>query len=158
MIPLFFDPINGKPMNARSEPVMPELFRSRHPGAPWLYNPWTGEPRDHRDIALDVAGRLITPPVLAIYSGTPDECPSASADCGHCCDTITAPAPDTAPAHESELDHLAILRDHFAGCVLQGLYASGEPFTLTEKVMRDNARIAWAQARVMLELRGGGRG
>jgi hypothetical protein len=55
--PLFeFDPILG-----HREPYPSEVqqYRRYFPGYAWLYNPYTGELRDPRDIASDVYGHLI---------------------------------------------------------------------------------------------------
>lgn len=52
---------------ANSDDIMPypsdaKQWREYHGKEAWLYNPWTGEPRDARDIGSDTFGHLIQPP------------------------------------------------------------------------------------------------
>lgn len=35
----------------------------------WLFNPWTGEQRDARDVGSDTFGHLIVPPGEPVYAG-----------------------------------------------------------------------------------------
>ena len=42
-------------------PVYAEGYRASNGPVAWIYNPWTGQPRDPRDIGTDVLGHLITP-------------------------------------------------------------------------------------------------
>lgn len=53
-----FDPVTGfeKPY-----PSEAKQFREYHGKAAWLYNPFTGTPRDPRDIGSDTFGLLIIP-------------------------------------------------------------------------------------------------
>lgn len=53
---LLFDPATGKRM---AEPVSANEYRKMEGQVAWLYNPWTGEKRDPRDIGTDVFGHLI---------------------------------------------------------------------------------------------------
>lgn len=53
-----FDPVSGKPAVIK---FTPHEYRQYHGLIAWLYNPWTGEPRDPRDIGSDVQGLLIAP-------------------------------------------------------------------------------------------------
>ena len=55
-----FDPATGEP---RPYPSHAEQWRKWHGhGCAWLFNPWTGERRDARDVGSDTAGRLIDAP------------------------------------------------------------------------------------------------
>lgn len=51
-----YDPVKGElfpyPSNA-------DDYRKYHGVIAWLYNPWTGEKRDLRDVGTDVQGNLI---------------------------------------------------------------------------------------------------
>jgi hypothetical protein len=51
-----FDPANRK---SQPYPSHAEQYRSWHGKVAWLYNPWTGDARDPRDIGSDVFGQLI---------------------------------------------------------------------------------------------------
>lgn len=55
---LVFDPVSG---DLAIETFSAEEYRQHHGLVAWLYNPWTGEPRDPRDIGSDVQGLLIEP-------------------------------------------------------------------------------------------------
>lgn len=46
----------------RPYPSNAKQWREYHGRVAWLYNPWTGEKRDLRDIGCDVFGELIVPP------------------------------------------------------------------------------------------------
>ena len=54
-------------------PSNAKQWREYHGRVAWLYNPWTGEKRDLRDIGSDVLGELIVPPSVKTsnvsYSG-----------------------------------------------------------------------------------------
>lgn len=52
---LVFDPATGKRMTS---PVSADEYRMMNGQVAWLYNPWTGDKRDPRDIGTDVFGRL----------------------------------------------------------------------------------------------------
>lgn len=43
-------------------------YRAWHGRVAWLYNPWTGQARDPRDIGADVLGHLIRPPGEPVYA------------------------------------------------------------------------------------------
>lgn len=45
----------------RPYPSNAKQWREYHGRVAWLYNPWTGEKRDLRDIGSDVFGKLIVP-------------------------------------------------------------------------------------------------
>ena len=45
----------------RPYPSNAKQWREYHGRVAWLYNPWTGEKRDLRDIESDVFGKLIVP-------------------------------------------------------------------------------------------------
>ena len=53
-----FDPETGadKPYPSRADD-----WRKYHGAVAWLYNPWSGDKRDARDIGTDVYGLLILP-------------------------------------------------------------------------------------------------
>lgn len=53
-----FDPETG---DARPYPSRADDWRKYHGPVAWLYNPWSGEKRDARDIGTDVYGVLIIP-------------------------------------------------------------------------------------------------
>lgn len=53
---LLFDPATGKRMTA---PVSANEYRRMEGEVAWLYNPWTGDKRDPRDVGTDVLGLLI---------------------------------------------------------------------------------------------------
>lgn len=55
---ILFDPVSG---NVSKDIFTLEEYRQHHGLVAWLYNPWTGEPRDPRDIGSDVQGLLIEP-------------------------------------------------------------------------------------------------
>lgn len=54
-----FDPASGE---ERPYPSHAAQYREYHGGVAWLFNPWTGTPRDARDIGSDVFGCLIVLP------------------------------------------------------------------------------------------------
>jgi hypothetical protein len=54
-----FDPATCMP---RPYPSHAEQYREWHGKTAWLYNPWTGDLRDPRDIGSDVFGHLIVRP------------------------------------------------------------------------------------------------
>lgn len=51
-----YDPSDRK---TKPYPSHAEQFRDHHRGKAWIYNPWSGQIRDSRDIRSDVYGRLI---------------------------------------------------------------------------------------------------
>lgn len=53
---MHFDPATGRP---NPTPVFPSAYRAQHGKIAWLYNPYTGHPRDPRDIGTDTFGHLI---------------------------------------------------------------------------------------------------
>ena len=54
-----FSPDYGK---ADVYPKKAQEWREFHGDVAWIYNPWTGDKRDPRDIGSDVLGLLIIPP------------------------------------------------------------------------------------------------
>jgi hypothetical protein len=56
--PMRYDPVTGA---VAPQPEMAEAYRVHHGPVAWLYNPWTREKRDARDIGTDVLGLLIVP-------------------------------------------------------------------------------------------------
>lgn len=54
-----FDPATGA---YDPYPSHATQWRHWHGETAWLYNPWTGEQRDARDVGSDVFGQLIIPP------------------------------------------------------------------------------------------------
>lgn len=55
-----FSPVNGlKAPDWTLYPSHAAQFRAYHGPVAWLYNPWTGRPRDPRDIGTDPTGILI---------------------------------------------------------------------------------------------------
>lgn len=64
-----FDPADG---SERPYPSHAAQWRDWHGhGTAWLFNPWTGQRRDARDVGSDVVGHLIVPPGEALKAGTP---------------------------------------------------------------------------------------
>ena len=51
-----FDPATGTP---HPYPSHAAQYRKWHGLIAWLFNPWTGERRDARDIGSDIEGRLV---------------------------------------------------------------------------------------------------
>lgn len=45
-----------------SAPVTADAYRKSHPENIWYYNPWTGQPRDPRDVETDPQGLMIVAP------------------------------------------------------------------------------------------------
>jgi len=58
MIYMKFDPETG----IKIPNTTPELYRENHTGVAWLFNPWSGDKRDSRDIGSDVFGHLMVAP------------------------------------------------------------------------------------------------
>lgn len=52
-----FDPATGKPEPFPSHASQWRLWHGKDNA--WLFNPWTGERRDSRDVGSDVSGLLI---------------------------------------------------------------------------------------------------
>jgi ATP-dependent protease HslVU (ClpYQ) peptidase subunit len=65
-LPMIFDPATGLGIIGIN---IADEYRKWHGNKAWLYNPWTGEPRDPRDIASNVFGQLIIPPGEPVYAG-----------------------------------------------------------------------------------------
>lgn len=54
-----FDPATGEP---KPYPSHAEQWREWHgKQTAWLFNPWTGDRRDARDVGSDILGNLIAP-------------------------------------------------------------------------------------------------
>lgn len=51
-----FDPATGEP---KPYPSHADQWREYNGSAAWLFNPWTGQRRDARDVGSDVQGQLI---------------------------------------------------------------------------------------------------
>ena len=54
--PMLFDPATGE---GNPGPDKADMYRTYHGRVAWLYNPWTGKPRDPHNIGSDVQGFLI---------------------------------------------------------------------------------------------------
>ena len=54
-----FDPADGRPQPYPSHATQ---YRCYHGSKAWLFNPWTGDRRDARDVGSDVFGELIHTP------------------------------------------------------------------------------------------------
>ena len=54
---MLFDPATGE---EKPYPSHSDQYRIYHGQVAWLYNPWTGQPRDARDIGSDCFGYLIS--------------------------------------------------------------------------------------------------
>lgn len=54
-----YDPATCMP---RPYPSHADQYRDWHGRVAWIYNPWTGDMRDPRDIGSDTLGHLIAPP------------------------------------------------------------------------------------------------
>lgn len=65
---LVYSPATGKPFPERIPKYTPEQMRVMCPGAAWLFNPWTGELRDGRDVMRDPQGYRIDPPKPTVES------------------------------------------------------------------------------------------
>jgi hypothetical protein len=65
-----FDPATCMP---RPYPSHAEQYRDWHGVVAWLYNPWTGDMRDPRDIGSDTFGRLIVPPSERVIACAKDQ-------------------------------------------------------------------------------------
>lgn len=61
-----YDPASGE---HRPYPSNAHDWRRYHGPTAWLYNPWTGNKRDPRDIGTDVHGILIVPDGEPLYAG-----------------------------------------------------------------------------------------
>lgn len=61
--PMRYDPVNGFLIISSDESIItdPVKYREYHGHVAWLYNPWTGQKRDARDIGSDTFGHLIIP-------------------------------------------------------------------------------------------------
>lgn len=53
------DPATGE---EKPYPSHAEQYRKYHGEVAWIFNPWTKEQRDARDIGSDIFGHLIVPP------------------------------------------------------------------------------------------------
>lgn len=51
------------------EPTDPQAWREKHGTMAWLFNPWTGERRDARDVGSDPFGLAIVPPGEPLKAG-----------------------------------------------------------------------------------------
>lgn len=51
-----FDPATGEP---KPYPSHARQWREYNGSAAWLFNPWTGQRRDARDVGSDLQGQLI---------------------------------------------------------------------------------------------------
>lgn len=57
---MMFDPATGESHPFPSHAMQWRKHRGYY--IAWLFNPWTGERRDARDVGSDVTGQLIAPP------------------------------------------------------------------------------------------------
>lgn len=65
-----FDPTSGEQF---PYPSSAAHYREYHGRIAWLYNPWTGDKRDLRDVGSDVDGLLILPPGERVYAARASE-------------------------------------------------------------------------------------
>lgn len=76
----------------RPYPSNAKQWREYHGRVAWLYNPWTGEKRDLRDIGSDVLGELIVPDKVILFKAegpwgvTPCQQETAEVSPGYCCE------------------------------------------------------------------------
>lgn len=61
-----YDPASGSP---NPYPSHAAQWRDYHGKTAWLFNPWTGQRRDARDIGSDVMGRSIVSPAAPAVGG-----------------------------------------------------------------------------------------
>lgn len=54
-----YDPATGW---SNPHPVYADIWREYHGKVAWLFNPWTGDRRDARDVGSDTFGHLIQHP------------------------------------------------------------------------------------------------
>lgn len=54
-----FDPADG---TEKPYPSHAKQWREYHGKTAWLFNPWTGNRQDARDVGMDPFGQLILPP------------------------------------------------------------------------------------------------
>lgn len=60
-------PVDG---SLKPYPSHAAQWRAYHGRKAWLFNPWTGKPRDSDDIGSDPFGLLIIPPREAVYAAS----------------------------------------------------------------------------------------
>ena len=77
-----YDPATGE---HRPYPSNAHDWRKYHGATAWLYNPWSGDKRDPRDIGMDVNGLLIIPKGEPIYAGSQAELEAEETECVHMC-------------------------------------------------------------------------
>ena len=77
-----YDPATGE---HRPYPSNAHDWRKYHEATAWLYNPWSGDKRDPRDIDMDVNGLLIIPKGEPIYAGSQAELEAEETECVHMC-------------------------------------------------------------------------
>lgn len=59
LLPMNCDPATGRIL---TEGIYPEEYRENEGPVAWIFNPWTGQRRDLRDVGTDPLGLLIEPP------------------------------------------------------------------------------------------------
>lgn len=65
-----FDPATGDP---KPYPSHAGQWRIYYGQTAWLFNPWTGDRRDARDVGSDTFGFLILPPGATLSAGGPHD-------------------------------------------------------------------------------------
>lgn len=64
-IPMAYSPVSGRALHTRCTAAE---YRCSCPSDVWSTNPWTGRPRDPRDVEIDSYGLLIIPPGEAVVA------------------------------------------------------------------------------------------
>lgn len=63
--PMIYDPATGW---RRDGVTNADEWRKQNGACAWLFNPWTGDRRDARDVGSDTFGLLIIPPGEPVYA------------------------------------------------------------------------------------------
>jgi hypothetical protein len=74
-----YDPVTG---NYAVRLATPEEYREHYGSVAWLYDPWTGNKRDLRDVGTDPLGKLIVQPFAVFEKNVAAE-PEYEAGCPH---------------------------------------------------------------------------
>lgn len=62
-VPIDYDPTTGRELHKTQWlRVSASKYREYYGVIAWVFNPWTGQPRDLRDVGSDVEGKLIEVP------------------------------------------------------------------------------------------------
>lgn len=64
-------PFNYCPLTGNPRPVFTQAhaYRQALRTARWMFNPWTGQDRDPRDVKSDPLGLLMVPPSAPVFPG-----------------------------------------------------------------------------------------